>query len=480
MKRFAAPLLLLFTIILGLLPACDGLDENYSTNPNHRLNFSVDTLSFDTVFTTIGSATKQFMVYNRNDQPLLIEDIQLAGVGETGFRINVDGRKGDHFKEIRIQAQDSLFVFVEVTVNPTNKNQPLQIGDSVIFTTNGTRQSVRLEAYGQDVHLYKGGVIFTEDTHLSAERPYLIYDSLVINPNVRLEIEKGAIFYMHDTAKVITYGTLIAKGTQEEPVLFRGDRLDYIINGTLPYDRTPAQWGGFVFRSSSYENEMDYVIIRNGKKGLLFDESSPQKSKIKIRNSQITNMSEDLLHAFNCNIEAVNSEFTNAGGGVAVLAGGTYKFIHCTLANYITLVKRTLVCLTLSNQINKETYPLDASFDNCIIDGSFDPKQGEIALPTSDETAVHYRFNHCVIKSNGENDELFTNNLFGQSPSYRLRGGDQNNYCFDFRPDSLTTRGVGKADPAISQLYPFDRYGVSRLTANGPAIGAYEFVPKEE
>ena len=157
MKKLAAPLFILFFIVLNLL-SCDGLDENYSNNPNHRLSFSVDTLSFDTVFTTIGSATKEFMIYNRNDQPLLISEIMLASGEETGFRINVDGRKGDHFQNVRIQADDSLYVFVEVTVNPNASNQPLLVDDSIIFTTNGVKQSVRLEAYGQNVNLYKNGV----------------------------------------------------------------------------------------------------------------------------------------------------------------------------------------------------------------------------------------------------------------------------------------------------------------------------------
>ena len=184
MKKLAAPLLILFFIVLNLL-SCDGLDENYSNNPNHRLSFSVDTLSFDTVFTTIGSATKEFMIYNRNDQPLLISEIMLASGEETGFRINVDGRKGDHFQDVRIQADDSLYVFVEVTVNPNASNQPLLVDDSIIFTTNGVKQSVRLEAYGQNVNLYKNGLILTQDTHFTAERPYLIYDSLLFLPTSR-------------------------------------------------------------------------------------------------------------------------------------------------------------------------------------------------------------------------------------------------------------------------------------------------------
>lgn len=482
MRKVATPLFILFTILFHLaFTACDDMDDNFSTNPNHKLDFSVDTLSFDTVFTTIGSATRQFMVYNRNSKPLLIQNITLAGAGKTGFRINVDGRKGEHFTDIQIQEKDSLYIFVEVTVNPDDKDQPFLIGDSVLFTTNGNRQSVRLEAYGQDVKLYKGGTTLQEDTQLSAERPYLIYDSLVINPGVTLEIEKGAIFYMHDTtAKIINYGTMIARGTLEEPILFRGDRRDDIIPAVLPYDCAPAQWGGIIFHADSYDNIWDHVIVRNGKTGLTFHESSSDRSKLKMNNSQITNMSENLFTATNCQIEVVNSELTNAGGNLAVLTGGRYSFIHCTLANYITLVKRNDVCLTLSNTESKQTFPLDASFDNCIIDGSFSPKQGEIQITTNNEAGMNYRFNHCVLKSNGENDEQFTEVLFGRSPSYRQKGDNDNEYRFDFHPDSLTTLGVGKADLSISRQYPVDRCGNSRLTENGPAIGAYEFIPKED
>ena len=122
MKRFTVWFIVSLLTGLALL-SCDGLDENYSSNPNLRLSFSVDTLSFDTVFTQIGSATKQFMIYNTNSEPLLIEEIMLAGSNETGFRMNVDGRKGDLFQNVRIPGRDSLYVFVEITVNPRDDNQ---------------------------------------------------------------------------------------------------------------------------------------------------------------------------------------------------------------------------------------------------------------------------------------------------------------------------------------------------------------------
>ena len=82
---------------------------------------------------------------------------------------------------------------------------------------------------------------------------------------------------------------------------------------------------------------MDNVIVRNGKTGLTFEKSSPDESKLKLSNSQITNMGEHLFSARNCKIEVTNTELTNAGGGVVVLIGGNYCFVHCTLANFMTL-----------------------------------------------------------------------------------------------------------------------------------------------
>ena len=90
---------------------CNEMD-NYSVSPRHLLSFSTDTVSFDTVFTTVGSTTGYFMIYNQNDKDLKIERIVLANGHESGFRINVDGRKGDSFTGIPIWKNDSLFVAV--------------------------------------------------------------------------------------------------------------------------------------------------------------------------------------------------------------------------------------------------------------------------------------------------------------------------------------------------------------------------------
>lgn len=484
MKKLNVSFFLAFTWAIYLLSACDGMEDHYSGNPNLRLSFSQDTLSFDTVFTTIGSATRQLMIYNTHDEPLNIETILLAGGGSSGFRINVDGRKGDLFNNIGIQAKDSMYMFVEVTVDPNGVDQPLLLADSVVLSVNGIRQSVVLEAYGQDVNLYKKGVTIYKDTTLRAERPYLVYDSLVVAKGATLTIEKGTVLHMHDKANLVVYGTLRTVGTLEAPVVFRGDRLDFILNDVLPYDRTPGQWGGIFFKSESFDNRMEHTIVRNGSTGLTFLASTPDRPKLTLSNSQITNMKNNLFTAINCRIEASNTELTNAAGVVAALIGGEYTFTHCTLSNHMRLAKAdsTHICLALSNKFSdKQLYPLKVTFANSIIEGG---KDEEVMLSADKGAAFDYRFTHCVIKSKSKikKDEHLTNSfIVSWTPAFRMLGGEKNKYVYDFRLAADTVVGVGKADPILSQPYPIDRLGVDRLTnVNGPTIGAYEFVPPEE
>jgi len=497
-------------LLLVWFVGCHDID-NYSVSPNHRLSFSTDTLSFDTVFTTIGSITGYFIIYNRNDEALKIEKIMLAGGGRNGFRINVDGRKGEIFSDIPIWKKDSLFVAVEVTVNPNDDNSPFVIYDSVMFITNGNTQYVLLEAYGQNVHILKGGTVFNEDTTLTAERPFLVYDSVRISEGVTVHIAEGASFYMHKNAKWLIDGTLKTFGTQEAPVLFRADRL-FRYSKNISYDNISAQWDGMYFSASSFDNELNYTLIRNGISGLTFDESSPERKKIDIRHSQIYNMDRNVLYAVNCHIEASNTEFSNAGSCLVSLFGGKYRFTHCTMANYMhpgmisNSQSRIIPALTLSHHHtcleenctgDKRLVPLlQAYFDNCIIDGNLSPDtirkySGEMMF-YADEPYIdghneqfNYHFNHCIIKTKKVDNVRFNKVLFIDNPKvdntkYIKSTAEYEDKKFDFIYDfrlADESMGIGKADRSISEQFPIDRYGVNRLIGEfGPSIGAYEYV----
>jgi len=489
--------------LTALMISCDGMDD-YSLSPNHHLAFSADTLSFDTVFTSIGSVTGYFMVYNPNDEALKIEHIALASGGKSGFRINMDGRKGDNFAGIPVWKHDSLYVAVEVTVNPNDDYTPFVIHDSIAFVTNGLTQWVILEAYGQNAHIYRGGKTFATDAVLTADRPYLVYDSVVIAEGATVEIAKGTTIYMHKNAKWATYGTLKIQGTQDEPVTIRGDRL-YNFSSTVSYDNIAAQWTGMYFGAKSFDNEFNYAMIRNGVNGLDFAESTPERKKIDVRNSQIYNMDGNLLQAVNCYIEASNSEFSNASAAIMVLVGGVYQFSHCTLANFMPsamisngssrsapslILSENLVVVYPDETAELFNFPLrQAFFDNCIIDGSISLDaqdwNGELQLYADaehingDDEYFNFRFNHCFIKVKKAESERFTDNIYGDSPAYRkstpamLDEDGKYDYVFDFRP-AKESSVIGKGDPAIAAKFPTDRFGVSR-DGGSPTIGAYEY-----
>ena len=507
--------------IITIMVGCNDFDD-YSVSPNHLLSFSADTLSFDTVFTSVGSTTGYFMIYNKNAEALKIDKIILAGGGQSEFRINIDGRKGDTFNDIPIWKKDSLYVAVEVTVDPNDENTPFVIYDSIVFITNGIRQYVLLEAYGQNAHILRKGTTFAHNTTLTAERPYLVYDSVIIQRDVTVNIEKGASFYMHNKAKWLIEGTIKTNGTQDEPVIFRGDRLSNY-STTISYDNITAQWNGLFFGATSFDNELNYTMIRNGISGLNFAESTPDKKKIDIRNSQITNMDGNVLLAVNCYIEASNTEFSNASDSVIALSGGKYQFTHCTMANYMPVEQKSknnmpTPCLILADKIeyvdesNKKEirkFPLQqAYFDNCIIDGKNMPVDtvkkycGEITFSTDsanmdgNNDQFNYRFNHCIIKTKKVTGERFKEVLFVKNTKEENKDefvkyiksdgrikddkNNKNDFIYDFRLANESA-GIGKADRSISEIYPTDRFGINRLTSdNGPSIGAYEFVPQEE
>ncbi|MDL2255010.1 hypothetical protein LJC44_00225 [Parabacteroides sp. OttesenSCG-928-G06] len=493
MQKIHIYCLLVVFILLAGLPACEKFDENYSTNSSLKLSFSVDTLAFDTIFSEIGSTTRQFMIYNPHNKDLNIENIQLAGAGETGFRINVDGRRGNVFNNISIPAEDSLYIFVEVTINPQDKDQPFIIRDSVLFSYNGNHQYVLLEACGQDVYLYKNGGKITQDTTFTAQRPFLIYQDLTVAAGVTLRIEEGTTFYMHDKANIIVHGTLLAEGTSERPVVIRGDRMDYVIP-SLPYDHSPSQWGGVVFHPESYGNILNHTYIRNGHTGIDCLPATADERKLNIHNSRITNMGGNLLKAINCDIEVINSELSNARDTLVALKGGKANFIHCTLANYMSVASRrdTTFTLHLSNRLTDGSSASFVSrFDNCLIDGnrnagkSFEEMGGEIMFDINKNETFTYHFNHCVLKSQVENDPNYTNVILGPAKGstdlYVKTGGKVNEYVYDFRILDKTADVVGNADPEVSALYPVDRYGINRTESSyGPTIGAYQYIELEE
>ena len=110
--------------LLLLASLVGGCKEDVVAGEAH-LRFSVDTVSFDTLFSGIGSTTAWVIIYNTDDRPAHIDNVNLLSGGTTGFRFKLDGDPGPSLSNIRIPAGDSLFLFVELTSTEQGHPQPV-------------------------------------------------------------------------------------------------------------------------------------------------------------------------------------------------------------------------------------------------------------------------------------------------------------------------------------------------------------------
>ena len=74
--------------IMILIVSC--VNDDFYEGDDINLRFEVDTLRFDTVFTTVGTITRSVKVYNDLDEKINIEKITLANPGSQ-FRLNSQG-----------------------------------------------------------------------------------------------------------------------------------------------------------------------------------------------------------------------------------------------------------------------------------------------------------------------------------------------------------------------------------------------------
>ena len=153
--------------------------DSFITSPAALIGLSDDTLHFDTVFTSVGSVTQSLKIFNLNDQNLRLSKIELMGSASSPFSINVNGEPGESFSNIDIAANDSIYVFVSVHIDPNQQNMPFIVRDSIRISYNGNDVFVQLDAYGRNAHFLKN-VVVSHDSILTAELPFVVLGSLTV------------------------------------------------------------------------------------------------------------------------------------------------------------------------------------------------------------------------------------------------------------------------------------------------------------
>ena len=467
MKGHASILCILVLGIVSCFTAC--IDDKFTTSPSDILTFSTDTVNFDTIFTEQGTATRTLKVYNKSNKSLSISSINLAKGNNSNFIVNVDGLSGTTFNNTEIRGQDSLYIFIIANATATGNALPVESRDSIIFITNGVRQDVKLLAQTQDANRLRGTVI-NSDSLLTAEKPFIIYDSLIVAAGATLTIEPGATLYFNSNAFLSVRGRLVAEGTSDRRITLRGDRLDKMFDN-LPYNNLAGQWGGVHFATGSFDNRLTNVMLRGTTWGILCDSTDTSRTTLSIHNSIIHNATQDLITA-QCNqIQITNSELSDAGHSVVVINGGTVNLTHCTIVNYYFYDVITGAIIQIPPINDTKAKGISASFNNCLVAGNAS------LLSEGDLTGTQIFFNSCMLTVNGSDDDNFINTYWEGNPHFMQI--DRENYLYDYRIGSAESSAIGWGDAryAVPPLEN-DMYGVSR--SEHVDVGAYQYVANEE
>lgn len=394
MKRFFP--LIITTIAVLLFFSCK--KETFIKSPDARLSLSADSIKFDTVFTTIGSVTQSFKIFNDNDQKLLLSKVKLMGGSSSPYKININGLAAAEADNIEIAANDSIYVFVTVTVNPNSANLPFIISDSILINYNNNDRFVQLEAYGQNAHFLANEVI-SSNTVWPNDLPYVILGGLQVDTGISLTINQGCRIYLHATAPFIVDGSLIVDGTKGNEVQFTGDRLDD------PYKDFPGSWPGIYFRETSKDNLLTFAVIKNAYQAVVVqDPASNTNPKLVLHQCIIDNAYDAGLLSIHSSISADNTLISNCGKNINIILGGNYTFTNCTIAAYSNnYLLHKFPVLTAANYTDQNgttiTADMDAVFRNCIFWADNGTVENEVVVNKQGNNIFNVLFDHSLYKA---------------------------------------------------------------------------------
>ncbi len=526
MKRY-----LYFILCLGFLIFWSSCRKDFDFSPSTgSLEFSKDTVYLDTVFTNIGSSTYNLKVFNKSNNNIVIPTLRLTQGQNSMYRLNVDGisgsdlQQGKEFENIEILAKDSMFIFIETTIDiealAASQTQFLYT-DAIEFDSGGQLQKVELVTLVKDaVFIFpqrfidgntgetiietltfdidgdgiedettiQGRFLTDPELDFTNEKPYVIYGYAAVNDGKTLSIEAGSRVHFHaNSGLLITNGaSLKVNGLPsldeellEGEVIFEGDRLE------PGFEDVPGQWQTIWLFDGSTENVINHATIKNATVGILSDGNQDNPSKLTITNSQIYNSSNFGILGRGTSINGENLVINNSGqSSFAGTYGGAYNFVHATFANYWNNSFRQFPSVLLNNFIIDQdnttfTNPLDeANFTNCIIYGNDNP---ELILDKDISDDFNFKFTNCLIKFDDPNN-TFTGDQydFGNMALYE-------NVIFNLDPEFLDPNNNKLNIPNGS---PADNFGIifgnlssdilNTPRSSTPDLGAYESIEFED
>lgn len=475
-------------------------DFETARNP---LSFSVDTVCFDTVLSTLNVPVQRFTIHNPGKKPVKIARIYIrqgeSGYGAESFRFTVNGDTSAVIRDLILNGHDSLFVFIRSGIHLSGQNLPF-IVDAYFqcdIAESRSSQSVYLYAYGQDAHYWHpdriyarpypnierpDGVdtqyipyfVWSQETHpiTAGDKPYAIFGYLTVPAGETLDIPAGARLHFGRNAGIWVQqgGRLRINGSPDHPVLFSGLHLG------SNYDNKAGQWGHIWLDAESGDHFIQYAVIENGLSGIWLDSAANTAENtpgLVIENTIIRNMTNYGIIAHRNHMEGVNLVIGQCGKSVSLHRGGSYKFVHCTFHS------SSHDGYSLEMQDERQTgasYAFsNCRFTNCIFHGS---SSDQLLLDIADNQATPYVFEHCLIRqlhlTNASDIDKFKSCSFNADPKFYNLKYDK----ADFRIADSTSGAFRKGLPsAVSGVATVDITGFTRPLI--PTLGAYEYQPLE-
>lgn len=463
-KLYYLGVFLCATLIVWSVNSCT--ETVYVPNSGVKLQFSNDSILFDTVFVTTGSITKRVKVFNNTNLNIVIKDIFLGGrrfAQKSAYRLNINGLATNEIKDFELAAKDSMYIFAEVKINPNQADLPFLVSDSILIDVGGAAlQKIYLDAYGRNANFFNKQVLPCNTT-ITSEKPTVFLDSVLVPRGCTLRINAGAKLFFHAKASLLVQGTLEILGTENASVSMKNDRLD------PPYDYIPGSWAGIHLLSSSQNNVINFAQINNAIVGVRTDSLSVNASpKLSINNSVVENSLAYGLLAFSGSIAAQNLLVADSRqGSFGAALGGSYQFRHCTFVSDKGHQQPAFYANNADfedGQGGRTPNSLSVLLVNCLIVSALEDNyvvENVGAAPISQE--VRY----TIVKQQRTTGLPTTNNFYNLSVKFVKPN------IGDFRPDSAST-ACGKATDLSIQFPLLKKDLAGKMRSGTPTPGCFE------
>ena len=504
------PRITLFLLAGILLSLCSCRSDFDTVSSTGELTFSKDTVYLDTVFTNLSSSTFALKVYNHSKNDINIPQIKFAKGLNSKYRMSVDGAKGNQgeiFENVTLLAKDSLYIFIETTVESDNTT-PTEFlyTDQIEFDSGANLQKVELVTLVQDAillypnrnadgttetlpigdekisgfYLDKNDPLHGNELIFTNKKAYVIYGYAAVPEGETAIFEAGARVYFHANSGLIVSkdasiqvnGTNSTTDKLENEVIFSSDRQQ------PDFAYIPGQWGTVWLQNGSTNNTIQNLTLKNATVGLLIEGND--ENSMPIKNTQIYNCTHYGIQAKNAMIEGENIVINYAGqASLACTYGGNYKFTHCTFNNNWSSPEQLAVYISnYSTGATPEAKDLtEAIFNNCIVYGSY---SNEMILDKKPEALFNYQFNNCLLKFNNTSNKYTTDPLyqFDVDPAHYnaiILNKDPKFFNPNINNFNIDNSSSAFAKGNSAYLIPLDILGITRTLP--PDLGAYQSKP---